>query len=948
MTRGALERPPEARKAPAELAQATIPARARGVVVARFVIAVASIALGLNDVVAAANPPVDGQLIREVRIEGNTSVATEKIRAEIKTRAGRPLDRALADVDARKIQDTKLFSKVDYVISRPADGNGVILTFLVVEMPVLQKVEFIGRNAVRLKDIEESTALKKGARADSVRAHLAVQQIKQLYIDKGYEKVEVRLLKGGEPDDREVIITIFEGPKYKVGKVDFIGNNFVSDAVLATKLASKKPLFGFSFLGHYEKNGFYDDRETLMKYYQSNGFLEAEITPVVRSGNDLGERDATFVIDEGPRFKVRKVIIEGNKVLKTDELVSGLKLHSGQTFSDSIQDADKLSLTSRYHSLGHIDVRIDVDTKATPQPDVVDLKYNIYEGDQYQLGELIVKGNVRTLDPVIRRQANQAALLPGERLDQSKLEKFKQRLSNTQYFQNNPQKGSPVKVEIVNKRPASRPFGDPVVDVSGVGLARFQNPDDGPALPEPPPLDAPPPFPVSTPGGAVPDVPFGGAASNVFNPPADTLPLPPPATADGDRFAPFAGRPRKGPGSGQPDGPARSPFDQSNPSGSAPGGLGGNLNNNITDRQEPFTANRAYADVVASVDEAPTASFTAGFGASSFGGLYGSLSFTENNFNILAFPRSFDDIKQQKAFRGAGQQFSIQLSPGTLINYYSLRFFDPAIFDLPLGFGVEGYQSSRYYRDWKEQRSGGKLTFAHQFGTQSAGVIGIRAEDVNLNGFRYPAPALLLDAAGHTTLISVRPSFKIDTRDNPFLTNSGHYAEVAYEAGFGTYTFSKLTAEARQYFVTGSRPDGSGKRVLSIRGFMGFASQDTPIYERFFAGNLNSLRGFQYRGIGPFVLGVNTGGIMESLTSVEYRFPWNAKDTFSQVFFVDTGTVENTYSISNYRVAVGTGIRVLIPQIFKQAPLAFDLAFPISKGPEDRVQAFNFSIGGSW
>jgi len=277
-----------------------------------------------------------------------------------------------------------------------------------------------------------------------------------------------------------------------------------------------------------------------------------------------------------------------------------------------------------------------------------------------------------------------------------------------------------------------------------------------------------------------------------------------------------------------------------------------------------------------------------------------------------------------------------------------VRFFDPSLFDLPLGFGVQGYQLSRYYRDWKEQRSGGKLTFAHQFGTQSAGEIGVRAEDVNLTGFRYPAPAALLDASGHTTLISLRPSFKIDTRDNQFLTTSGFFAELAYEQAFGTYNFGKVTSEGRQYFTTGSRPDGSGKRVLTVRGFFGITSPDTPIYEHFFAGNLNSLRGFQYRGIGPFVLGVNTGGVMTSLSSVEYRFPWNAKDTFYQVVFVDTGTVEANYKFTDYRVAVGTGVRVLIPQIFKQAPLAFDLAFPISKGPNDRVQAFNFSIGGSW
>ena len=525
MTRGALETPPEARKARTGPTRATTHATALGVVLARFVIAIAALTLGLDEGLLAATPSPDGQIVREIRIVGNDSVATEKIRAEIKTRAGRAFDRTLVDVDLRKIQETKLFSEVTYAITKAPDGNGVILTFQVVEMPILNKVEFIGRDAIKLKEIEETTGLKKGARADSVRARLAVQQIKQLYTDKGYEKAEVRLIKGGNANDREVVLSIFEGPKYKVGTISFVGNTFVNDAVLRTKLASRKAIFGISLLGHYEKDGYDEDATTLTTYYQANGYLEAQVRPVVRAGIDLGERDVTFVIDEGMRYKVRNLIVEGNKVLTREALVSGLKLHSGQFFSDSVRDADKQSLTGRYHSLGHIDAQVQVDSKATEQPDVVDLVYKIEEGDQYRLGQLIVKGNQRTMDKVIRRHANYAALLPGELLDSSKLDKFKLRLGNTNYFQNNPQKGSPVDVKIVNRRPASKPFGDdPIVDMSGVNLARFQNPDDAPGLPGPPPLDAPPVFPSVAPGGGSPDVPFGGGASNTFNPAPDTLP----------------------------------------------------------------------------------------------------------------------------------------------------------------------------------------------------------------------------------------------------------------------------------------------------------------------------------------------------------------------------------------------------------------------------------------
>jgi len=906
--------------------------------------------------VLAGEPSPEGQVIREIRIVGNDSVTSQTIREKITSRVNRPLDLVKVDKDIRDLKDTKLFSDVSTGVARSSAGDGVILTYQVVEMPVLKRVEFIGRKAVKLKDIEQSTGLKVGARADSGRVRMAVREIAQLYKDKGYENVEVRLLKGGRADDREAVFSIFEGPKYKVGEIDFVGNSFASDAVLRTKLASRKPLLGL-LPSHYEPEGFDDDARKLAEYYQSHGYLAVTVRPVVRAGADLGSRDATFVIDEGKRFRVREVLFEGNRVLSSKQLKSEMKLHSGEFFNDAVQTADREGIKRRYHAMGHIDAQVQVEPKVTPQPDVVDLVYRIDEGDEYTLGQLIVVGNERTQDHVIRREADFAGLLPGEKLDQTRLDKFKTRVANLGYFQMNPQQGKPLDVKIVRRRPSSKPFGDDgsLPDLGDLSPARMQNSEDDAPPGGPPPLDLPSPLeatpPTVTPGGgSSPIEPFGGS-SRAFSPQPDTLPVPIQVPSRGpDALGPIPGVRRPGDRklAPQPPGPAGSLYDETNPSSAAPGFPNGNLNPNITDRQEPFTANKAYADVIASVDEAPTAKFSVGVGASSFGGLYGNLSVTENNFNILAFPRSFDDFRQGRAFRGAGQQLSIDLSPGTLLNYYSISFRDPYLFDLPLGLGIQGYQTSRFFHDWREQRSGGKFYLGKQFGTSAYGELAYRIEDVAITGFRYPAPAALLDVAGHTLLSSIRPSFRVDTRDNPFLPSAGGYYETAFEQGFGTYTFSKVTAEARQYITTGSRPDGTGKRVLTLRGFFGVSGRDTPIYERFFAGNLNSLRGFQYRGVGPYVLTVNTGGILTTLASAEYRFPWTANDHVQQVFFVDSGTVENDYKFTDYRVSVGTGFRILIPQVFKQVPLALDLAIPVHKGPHDRIQAFNFSIGATF
>ena len=173
--------------------------------------------------------------------------------------------------------------------------------------------------------------------------------------------------------------------------------------------------------------------------------------------------------------------------------------------------------------------------------------------------------------------------------------------------------------------------------------------------------------------------------------------------------------------------------------------------------------------------------------------------------------------------------------------------------------------------------------------------------------------------------------------------------EFGFEQYFNAFNAPKFTVEGRQHFTTGSRADGSGKRVLTLRGYYGVTGRDTAPYERFFAGDYRSLRGFAYRGVGPHVLGQNVGGLQMALGSVEYQFPWTANDRLQQVFFSDFGTVDNDYSFNKFRLSVGTGLRIYLPQqFFGPLPLAFDISYPVIKEDGDRTRYFTFFIGAFW
>ena len=105
------------------------------------------------------------------------------------------------------------------------------------------------------------------------------------------------------------------------------------------------------------------------------------------------------------------------------------------------------------------------------------------------------------------------------------------------------------------------------------------------------------------------------------------------------------------------------------------------------DRNDPFP-NRSFADIVTAVDEAPTGRFMVGVAASSFQGLFGNVTVYEKNFDIFNLPRSFNDIFNGTAFRGGGQEFRLDIQPGTNINRFQVSLREPYLFDLPIGAGV--------------------------------------------------------------------------------------------------------------------------------------------------------------------------------------------------------------------------------------------------------------------
>jgi len=220
----------------------------------------------------------------------------------------------------------------------------------------------------------------------------------------------------------------------------------------------------------------------------------------------------------------------------------------------------------------------------------------------------------------------------------------------------------------------------------------------------------------------------------------------------------------------------------------------------------------------------------------------------------------------------------------------------------------------------------------------------LRLEDVGVHNVAPFEPEEILVDEGQHFLAGIRPAITRDTRDSYLRATEGSKVELAFEQFFGDYTFPQVNLEANKYFTTYQRADGSGRHVVALRSEVAYTGPQTPVFERFYAGGFASMRGFEFRGVGPSINGFEVGGDFLFLNSIEYQIPILANDQLYAVAFVDSGTVEQSVEIRNYRVAAGFGMRITVPML-GPVPIALDFGFPIVKGPNDHEQVFSFWVG---
>jgi outer membrane protein insertion porin family len=363
----------------------------------------------------------------------------------------------------------------------------------------------------------------------------------------------------------------------------------------------------------------------------------------------------------------------------------------------------------------------------------------------------------------------------------------------------------------------------------------------------------------------------------------------------------------------------------------------------VTYDTEPTDAGANRKDLIFRVKEKRTGELSFGGGISSIDTFMGFAEISQRNFDILNWPR----------FTGAGQSLSLRGQVGTVHQEYDLSFVEPYLFNKPISWGTNIFATSQDNKNtlFGEQRIGASTTVSRLFKDVLRAGGGYTLERVKLKDIADGAPISVTEFEGPDWLSRLRAFTTFDNRDNVFNPSKGRVINFGGDliGSFlgGDQEYYILRSGYTEYLTIHKKHQLEFQARLATSQSFGKTST-TPAYDRFFAGGLGTVRGFNYRRVGPQEDGEAIGGQTMAIVNFDYTFPLPYLEAFRGVFFIDAGNVSaDSYNVDfgKVSVSVGPGIKVKTPI----GPLAFYYGLPIAnKDTEDENGRFEFSLSRSF
>ena len=747
---------------------------------------------------------------------------------------------------------------------------------------VVSKIEISGNVAASTNQVLAKIRMREG---DFFVASVAAEDAKRIAeldaVDYAYYNTEVT--------GSTVKLTYVVVEKLPVRAIQFEGNKEYSGNKLKKKVDFKRGDFLSRFLVE-------QGRDSLLKFYKEKGYAFAEIEI---DQAELAKGIVKYNVNEGPRVKVKSVEFAGNTVIPASELKKVIKTSTRswvlfQGYYQQVKlDDDVVKILKALQKRGHLDAKVSAAPEFNVKRNEARVVFTVVEGPVYHVESVTIEGNkffdTQTLASELRLV--KGAFYSEERADFD-AKKILKKYRETGFIDTmvTPERNFVGPTQVAAKFSVIEGERFRIGQINITGNEQTHDKVARRVLDE---EDFKP--------------------GEWYN--ADI------ARGDGDGELEKALRQNT---------MMESAFIK--PTGDKPG----------------------QKDAQVSLTEGQTGMVMLGAGVSSDAGIMGQIVFEQRNFDIGNWPESWSDFFHGQSFKGAGQRLRIALEPGTEVSQYSVTFTEPFLMDKPIEMTIGAAYWMRGRESYDETRTKAFIGFDKRYKGGWHQGITTRFENVNIDDIDDDAPREVKEWAGNNFLTGVKYDFGRNTTDNKFNPTRGYIWDLAYEQVYVDETFGIASASHRWYKTI--REDlAERKTILGTKLFGGQIIGDAPVFEKFYAGGIGSMRGFDYRGVSTRGYPTFPGTMVSDksrkkkdpigsdwifLAGSEVAFPL-ASETFQGLLFVDSGTIDS----GPYRVSVGTGLQILIPQWFGPVPMRFEFAMPVSKGDRDETRVFSFSVG---
>ena len=338
-------------------------------------------------------------------------------------------------------------------------------------------------------------------------------------------------------------------------------------------------------------------------------------------------------------------------------------------------------------------------------------------------------------------------------------------------------------------------------------------------------------------------------------------------------------------------------------------------------------------DILTTVTEKPSGSFSVGAGFSSVENVIFSTSIAQNNLF------------------GNGQRLSLGAQLSSIRKDFNLSFTEPRLFDSEILMGLDAFNTNQNNFSFNSLTTGGGIRLGKNISEFDTVNLRYRFDNVEVSDVTV---ANQTDTLKNETRVTSRvaPTFIHDSRDNFLNPSEGWRHMVAFEfAGLGGAKFTKSAYEVTYYHPL------IGKLVGAVHGRVnyaeGYGGEKLPVFERYFMGGPTSLRGFTMQNVGPKnSTGNPIGGSQSLIFNLEAQYPFTR--SFRGFMFYDRGnvygsgantsmTAEN-FDLGEMRSSLGAGIRFISPF----GPLGFAYGFKLDKQTGENAAEFHFSAGSAF